>query len=163
MSVYLDELTGKAYKKIKKAKKYTLKWVLADKGDTKFTQVDAGIVNFTNYTQAANGKVYSRTGSFTYNKKGIVTQYAELALTSQVDKSYPNLFYLVNVVGKNGFKKHAKAADRRDNEISKQIGGSLGPEDAQTIANWLDSLPGADKFDSFSTSVFIGDSGLYFA
>ena len=102
------------------------------------------------------------TGSYNFNNKGIVTSHSYTVRTS----STPDLFVTTELTGgKKSFKKNAKAHNKAYElgYVSDIVGSYLESSDAQPLANFFDTLPGADDFFNSSTAVAVGEDAWGYA
>ena len=102
------------------------------------------------------------TGTYDFNNKGIVTSHSYTVRTSLT----PDLFVATELTGgKKSFKKNAKAHNKAYElgYVSDIIGLYLESSDAQPLANFFDTLPGADDFFNSSTAVAVGEDAWGYA
>jgi len=154
MAAYFTDLKKKAQKKIKKAMK------LWDKksdcgGSCDFDQNGPGAIVFSrdDYDGLTGMRI---NGQFNYNRKGVVTAVAQL---SEYKGQAPDFYFSVDLLGKKGFKKFAKTSYKRSYELT-EIVSTYGYDD-QRVADWIDALPGANPYDSASTTVGFGQPDVY--
>ena len=145
--LYFDQLSKKARKRVNKA---TRLW---DKNsdclkNCVFEQIDPGRINFSSRDYITG---MSNLGNIEYNKKGHVKSIASLFT---YDNGTPDFYYSVAFRKKKDFKKFAKASFKRSYELSDII-NTYGFNN-QIVADWIDSLPGANHKDPFSTAVDFG-------
>ena len=145
--LYFDQLSKKARKRVNKA---TLIW---DKNsdcqkNCIFEQTNPGRIDFSSIDQITG---MSNFGDIEYDKKGQVKSIASLFT---YENGTPDFYYSVAFKKKKDFKKFAKASFKRSYELSDII-NTYG-FNKQIVADWIDSLPGANPKDPFSTAVDFG-------
>ena len=156
-----DELTGKALRKVNKAKKLIEKYLFNFDGNQEvinWMPSGPGIIDFQGYDPISQTVV---DGGFEYNQRGQVKAYVATAEYEGIP--IPALTYGVKLKG-YGLGKHVKAADKQS-----QIAASIISEyqaqwrgAAFELANWLDDLPGAKSRKDDSTFVrFEGFETMY--
>ena len=162
MTKAYDELTGKALKRVDKAKQLVEKHLFNFEGNQE--EIDwiirsPGFLDFRGYDPMSKTFV---EGGFDYNKRGLVKNY--VAIADYPGNAIPDLLYGVALKGK-GFKKHVKAADKESDVAARIIVEYQDRWDkaAYELAHWLDDLPGAKNKGDTSTYVNFEGFGTTYA
>lgn len=103
----------------------------------------------------------SYSGSYVVNNSGVVTEYGFGIYES--DYAYESFFFAYMELdgGASSFLAHAQAlAANSQSQVFYDAGLTGNP---QPVANFLDSMPGANRYDPFSTGVSIFGGEFAFA
>jgi hypothetical protein len=130
---------------------------LADGAPVEFERASLNEVDFYATDPVTGMSFY---GSYTLNDSGIVTEYGFSIYGSPTDYESVLFAYIELDGGASSFLSHAQAFD--DNPNSQVFFTAFQTGAAQPVANFLDSLPGANHYDPYSTgvSVFEGPIAL---
>ena len=114
---------------------------------------------FFHSTDLVTGMSY--TGSYLINNSGIVTEYGFGIYESSYDDE--GFFYAFIDLdgGASSFLAHAQTLASNSQAQVFYDAGLTG--NAQPVANFLDSMPGADRYDPFSTAVSVFGNEYVFA
>lgn len=104
-------------------------------------------------------------GTYDYDRKARISSYSWLARPN----SGPEIFAIIKLRRSPGrvraFRKHVLSSERLiDTSRFLRVYRRAGlTGNSQRVANLLDSLPGADRRDPFSTAVRVGNGDFSFA
>ena len=162
MTKAYDELTGKALKRVNKAKQLVEKHLFNFEGNQEainWITRSPGFLDFRGYDPISKTFV---DGGFYYKKRGRIKNY--VATFDYPGNAVPDLLFGIGLKGK-GFNKHVKAVDKESDLADKIIIEHQGDWDmaAYELAHWLDDLPGAKSKGDTSTYVNFEGSGTTYA
>ena len=103
----------------------------------------------------------SAVGSYIVNNSGVVTEYGFSIYASPADNESFFFAYMELDGGGSSFLAHAQALAANSGSQVFYDAGFTG--NAQPVANFLDAMPGANRYDPFSTGVSILGGEFAFA
>ena len=126
-----------------------------------FSQDDWNAVNFS-WSDPITGVWVA--GDYTFDESGVVQKYSFLTRNDYTGYSW---FASIDLNGDFGdFMNHAYTLDAHVNDpyFAEYVYQAVDSSYGQGLANVIDTFPGADPFDPYSTAVKTGFNGeIYFA